>query len=149
MICNHKSRLLIFLLIINLFFMAGCTVKYVADYDAAIKGEIVQVAKKVDLFWGNLLDTKVEERKYEHYKDKYNEIETDIRGLVMKNEIRPLNKESTKQAKILLGLWMQDKKIHKESDTFTDFEAKQHRRQHVRVFTAMAKGEEIKNNNPE
>jgi len=149
MINKRTSHLVILLLILNLTLITGCTVKYVSDYDGAIKEEIVLVAKKVDLFWGNLLDTNAEERKYELFKETYNEIETDIRGLVMKNEIRPLNKESTRQAEILLNLWMEDKKIHKESDTFKDFIAKQHRRQYVRIFTAMAKGEEAKKNSPE
>jgi hypothetical protein len=127
----------------------GCTVRYVAEYDAAIKEEIVQVSKKVDLFWGELLGTPVKERNYAKFKDKYNEIETDIRGLVMKNEIRSFNKESTKQAKIALALWIEDKELHKKDDSFTDFEASQHRNQFMRVFTAMAKGEEVKYSSPQ
>jgi hypothetical protein len=123
----------------------GCAVQYIADYDASIKDEIVQVAKKVDLFWGALLDTQSADRKYDKFKGQYNQIETDIRGLVMKNEIRALNKESTKQANIALELWVEDRSIHKENDGFSDFEAKQHRKQFNRVFTAMAKGEEAKN----
>jgi len=119
-------------------------VKYVAEYDATVKEEIVQIAKKVDLFWGNLIDTDINQRSYELFKDRYNEIETELRGLLMKNEIRPLNEESTKQAQILLDLWIQDKQIHKESNSFSDFEAKRHREHFTRVFTAMAKGEDIK-----
>ncbi len=132
-------------LLISAITVSGCTVKYVADYDASLKEEIVQVAKKVDLFWGELLDTAASERKYDKSKDRYNQIEADIRGLVMKNEIRVLNKESTKQANIALDLWIEDKNLHKDNDTFSDFEAKRHRKQFTRVFTAMAKGEEAKN----
>ena len=126
------------------FILFQCTVKYVAEYDATVKEEIVQIAKKVDLFWGNLIDTDINQRSYDLFKDRYNEIETELRGLLMKNEIRPLNEESTKQAQILLDLWIQDKEIHKESNSFSDFEAKRHREQFTRVFTAMAKGEDIK-----
>ena len=79
------------------------------------------------------------------FKNSYNEIETDIRGLLMKNEIRPLNKVSTQQVKILLDLWVEDKELHKTNDGFSDFEDKRHRTQFVRVFTAIAKGEEAKN----
>ena len=132
-------------LVIALLSASGCAVRYVADYDASIKDEIVQVAKKVDLFWGALLDTKSDERKYDKFRDQYNQIETDIRGLVMKNEIRALNKESTKQANIALDLWVEDRSIHKAKDGFSDFEAKRHRKQFSRVFTSMAKGEEAKN----
>jgi hypothetical protein len=125
--------------------LSGCTVKYVAEYDSYIKEEIVQIAKKVDLFWGKLIDTPIEDRKYDAFKDQYNEIETDIRGLLIRNQIRTLNKLSTKQVSNLLDLWMEDKKNHKKSNTFTDFEAKRHRKQFVRVFIAIAKGEEAKN----
>ncbi len=139
-----KSRFLCLVILVMYFGAAGCAVRYVPEYDAAIKDEIVQTSKKVDLFWGDLLDTPSNERTYAKFKAKYNEIETDIRGLVMKNEIRPLNDESTKQAKIALNLWVQDRELHRAKDTFSDFEAKQHRAQFNRVFTAMAKGEEKK-----
>jgi len=139
------ERLFIVILVIALLSTGGCSVHYVADYDASIKEEIVQVAKKVDLFWGDLLDTESADRKYDKFKDQYNQVETDIRVLVMKNEIRALNKESTKQAKIALDLWIEDRSIHKVDDTFSDFVAKRHRKQFNRVFTAMAKGEEAKN----
>lgn len=144
-----KKVIFYFLLILIFATNLGCTVRYVAEYDATIKGEIVQVAKKVDLFWGQLLDTPIGEREYGKFKNKYNEIETDIRGLLMKNKIRPLNKESTKQSENALKLWLEDKAIHKDKDGFSDFEAKRHRKQFVRVFIAMAKGEEVKNTSPD
>jgi len=135
----------IIFLVISFFNVSGCAVRYVADYDASIKNDIAQVAKKVDLFWGRLLDMNVNERKYNKFKDQYNQIESDIRELVMMNEIRSLNKESTMQAKIALELWIEDRTNHKDNDGFSDFEAKRHRKQFNRVFTAMAKGEEAKN----
>jgi len=134
----------IFFLFLMLGMLSGCTVKYVAEYDSSIKEETVQIAKKVDLFWGKLIDTPVDDRKYDAFKDQYNEIETDIRGLLIKNQIRELNKVSTRQVNNLLDLWIEDKDIHKSSDTFSDFEAKRHRKQFVRVFIAIAKGEEVK-----
>ncbi len=142
-------RFFYFIILLICFTVTGCPVKYVADYDANIKEEIIQTSKKVDMFWGDLLDTSVGERKYVKFKDKYNEIETDLRGLVTKNEIRPLNRESTKQAQNALDLWVQDRELHKKNDSFTDFEAKQHRKQFSRVFVAMAKGEEAKNMAPD
>ena len=137
----QKNFLFFFLL---LALVSGCTIRYVAEYDQSIKDETVAIAKKVDLFWGRLLDTPSADRKYEAFKDDYNEIETAIRGLYMQNEIRPLNKLSTKQVKILLDLWVEDKELHKANDTFSDFEAKRHRKQFFRVFTAIARGEEVK-----
>ena len=142
------SALTAWLLAMVMALAGGCTVQYVAEYDASIKEEIVEVAKKVDLFWGELLDVDESQRTYDRFKMKYNEIETDIRALVMKNEIRPLNSESTKQAQLALELWAEDRANHKEKDTISDFIAKRHRRQYTQVFTAMAKGEEAKNIDP-
>lgn len=139
-----RNRILFFSLILMFSIYSACSVQYVAKYDASIKQEIVRIAKLVDLFWGELLDTPIEDRKYDNFKKMYNEIETDLRGLKMMNEIRPLNKASTKQADNALKLWIEDKKIHKENDGFSNFEAKSHRKQYMRVFIAMARGEEAK-----
>jgi uncharacterized protein related to proFAR isomerase len=138
------TKLIFVLFIAGLLSNSGCAIRYVADYDASIKEEIVQVAKEIDLFWGKLLDMNASERTYSKFKDQYVQVETDIRALVMKNEIRTFNKESTKQANIALDLWVEDREIHKKNDTFSDFEAKRHRKQYIRVFTALAKGEDLK-----
>jgi len=139
-----RNRIFFFPLILMLSIYSACSVQYVAEYDASIKKEIVRIAKLVDLFWGELLDTPIEDRKYNNFKKMYNKIETDIRGLKMMNEIRPLNKATTKQAENALELWKEDKQIHKDNDTFSDFEAKSHRKQYMRIFIAMAKGEKAK-----
>jgi len=144
-----RIRSLYLFFIILVMVTSACTVKYVADYDASIMDEIIQISKKVDLFWGELLDTPEAERRYEKFRNKYTAIETDIRGLVMRNEIRPINKESTKQANIALDLWIQDRDEHKKNDKFTNFEARRHRKQYQRVFISMAKGEEAKNTSAE
>lgn len=144
MMTNYKILSIKVWVVLFFTLLNGCAIRYVADYDAGIKEEIVQIAKKVDMFWGELLDTEKGNRQYSRFKVKYNEIETDMRGLVMKNEIRALNEESTKQAKIALDLWVEDRALHKKQDDFSDFEAKQHRKQFNRVFTAMATGEDIK-----
>ncbi|MCK9183573.1 MAG: hypothetical protein M0P13_11955, partial [Fibrobacteraceae bacterium] len=87
MITQNLTKRTFFLPILLLaFLLGGCTVHYVADYDASIKNETIRVAKEVDLFWGTLLDTPSNERQYDKFKVQYNEIETDIRGLLMQNE---------------------------------------------------------------
>jgi hypothetical protein len=119
-------------------------VRYVAEYDASIKDEIIRIAKEVDLFYGRLLDTPANQRQYDKSRDKYLEIEADLRALKMRNEIRALNKESTKQTQNTLDLWLGDKNSHKKLNTVDDATIKLHRRQFSRVFIAMAKGEEVK-----
>jgi hypothetical protein len=133
-----------FLSLMLLASVIGCTVRYVAEYDASIKDEIVRIAKDVDLFYGRLLEAPSGERQYRKYKDDYLKIEADLRALELRNEIRTFNKESTKQTKIALDLWMEDKESHKKEDTVDDATLKLHRKQFARVFVAMAKGEEAK-----
>ncbi len=143
---SNASR--IWLLILSLLIIAtitGCTVRYVAEYDASVKDEIIRIAKEVDLFYGRLLETPANQRQYDKSRDKYLEIEADLRALKMRNEIRAFNKESTKQTEIALDLWLQDKQSHKKANSVDDATIKLHRKQFARVFVAMAKGEEAKN----
>jgi len=142
---KERIKLSFATLIITLFNVSGCTTHYISNYDPAIKNEIIEVSKKIDIFWGALFDVKPSKRKYDKFKIQYNQIEADIRVLVIKNEIRSLNRESIIQANIALDLWIEDRALHKKNDTFSDFQAKRHRKQFNRVFTAMAKGEEAKN----
>lgn len=141
---NANRFWLAFLSLLLLASVIGCTVRYVAEYDASIKDEIVHIAKEVGLFYGRLLDTSPSERQYQKYKDDYLKIEADLRALELRNEIRTFNKESTKQTKIALDLWLEDKDSHKKDNTVDDATLKLHRKQFARVFVAMAKGEEAK-----
>lgn len=124
--------------------LAGCSVQYVADYDAQTRDETLRIARTVDYFWVVLLDTPKEQRKYEYFQSHYNGIEADIRALLMRNQIRTDNESTVKQLENLLGLWEEDKKLHKEKNTFSDFEARRHKKQFLRVFIAILKGEDAK-----
>jgi len=134
----------VFLLFLAIIATTGCAVRYVADYDAVVLEEIICISKKVDMFYGEILETSADRRGYEDFKDRYIEIEADFRALLMRNEIRAFNEETTKQINIALGLWLDDKAKHKEKNTVGDFIAERHRKQFARVFTAMAKGEKAK-----
>ncbi|WP_416307096.1 hypothetical protein [Neptunicella sp. SCSIO 80796] len=142
------SRSALIGLILLTTLVTGCAVKLVSDYDAEVKEDIIRVAQRVDLFWGELLDTNNTQRTYDRFADQYIQIETDIRALVMRNEIRLRNEESTRQANIALELWVEDRNLHKQNNSFSDFEAKNHRRQFTRLFTTMAKAEEAKKMGP-
>jgi hypothetical protein len=133
-----------FLPILIILFINGCTVQYVAEYDESIKNEIIRISGEIDKFYGTLLETKEAERTYENFKEEYLTIEVDLRMLLTRNKIRPLNEESTKQTEIALELWLDDKEQHKENDTVSDFIVNQHRNQFQRIFIAMAIGEEVK-----
>ena len=138
---STKFKRLVLLTIIVFPVVTGCTWRYVADYDATVVEEINRISKKVDVFYGKLLETPADERGYQRFKDTYIDIEADLRLLLRRNEIRPLNTETTQQITTTLNLWLEDKAKHEKNDTVSDFIAKKHREQFCRLFVAMAKGE--------
>lgn len=53
---NHLSSYrIIFAAFLTVGMLSACTVKRVSEYDASIKQETLEIAKKVDLFRGNYL----------------------------------------------------------------------------------------------
>lgn len=133
-----------FLLVLIVYTISGCRVQYVADYDDNIRNDIISIAEGIDMVYTLLLETPEADRTYESFKEDYLDIEVSLRSLLMKNKIRPLNEESTRQTEIALELWLEDKEAHKEDDTVSDFIINQHRSQFQRIFIAMAIGESVK-----
>lgn len=125
-------------------FLIGCTVHLVADYDSATFEETLKVGKKVDRFYGDLLETKSGERSYQKFSERYVDLESDIRALLTRNRARALNKESTEVVAITLKLWVKYKENHKARDTYSDGNAKLDRNRFARLFTAMASAESAK-----
>jgi hypothetical protein len=126
------------------FALAGCTVNLVADYDSVAFEEILKVGKKIDRFYGDLLETKSNERAYQKFGDRYVDLETDIRSLVTRNKARALNEDSTQISEITLKLWMKYKENHKAKDTYSDGNAKLDRNRFIRLFAAAAGAERAK-----
>ena len=62
-------------MIMALLLVQGCTTKLVADYDAELAQEIINVSKQVDRFYGELIETSAANRSYDKFKNKYIEIE--------------------------------------------------------------------------
>jgi len=114
--------------LLSIFFISlalvGCTIKLVADYDAATFEEILKIGKKVDRFYGDLLEIPPNNRSYQKFAEKYVEIETDLRSLYTRNQARTLNQESTEISKIILNLWLKYKDAHAKTDGYSDGKAK-------------------------
>ena len=127
-----------------LVLVAGCTVQYVAEHDRATEEEVLRLATAVDRFWGGLLATPADERDYDAFRDDYNDIASDLRTLVLRSEVRPLNDAATEQAELLVAQWQDSRDLHREADDFPDVRAERHREQFARMFRAMARGEEAK-----
>lgn len=124
--------------------LSGCAVRWVADYDATTYEEILKVGKKVDKFYGDLLETKSDDRAYSKYSAQYVEIEADIQSLVTRNKARALNNESTQISESILKLWVKYKELHKAKNTYSDGMAKLDRARFIRLFTAAASAERVK-----
>ncbi len=123
---------------------SGCAVRLVADYDSAAFEEILAVGKKVDRFYGTLLETKADSRQYSAYAEQYVGLETDIRGMLTRNQARALNSESTEISRIILNLFIKHKEQHKARNTYSDGNAKLDRNRFARLFASAASAEEAK-----
>ncbi len=141
-IAHHWFSLIFFLVIA--FGLGGCSIKLTADYDANTFEEILKVAKKVDRFYGNLLEVPQEERRYSRYAEQYVEIETDIRSFVTRTKAKPFNEESTNISEIILKLWIKYKRVHQTNDGYHSGVAELDRGRFVRLFNAAAAAEEAK-----
>lgn len=127
-----------------LIFIQGCAIKLVTDYDAKVAQEIINVSKQVDQFYGELIETEESERTYDNFKEKYIQIEVNIRALIVQNKARPLNDESISIAETTLGKWLKYKEEHKKNDGYKTSLAGNHRKRFTRLFTAMSIAEEAK-----
>jgi hypothetical protein len=124
--------------------LGGCSIKLISDYDSATFEEIIKVGKKVDRFYGDLLETPTADRQYQKYADRYVEIETDLRSLYIRNKARELNEESTKISDIILKLWIKYKKNHASKNGYSDGIAKLDRARFTRLFISAADAETAK-----
>lgn len=119
----------------------GCFPKFITDYDGATFDEIITVGKKVDRFYGDLLEEPEKIRLYKTYAERYVEIETDLRSLQMRNQARPLNQDSTEISEIILSLWIKYKGNHATKNIYSTGNAKLDRNRFNRLFVSAANAE--------
>lgn len=98
---------------------AGCAVKLIADRDSTTEEHIFASAERVDLFYARLLDIAEDARPYAAFSTDYLTIEAHLRTLLLRNQVRQLNADSTKIAETIVNFWVKYKDMHKEQDTYT------------------------------
>lgn len=123
--------------------LAGC-VRLIAGFDEQTRNEILADARAVDRFYGDLLETDAAKRPYPASAPRYVQIETDLRALVLRNEARPLNQDSTDIARKTLLLWQQTKDLHKKRDGYPDGSARLDRESFGRLFLYALTAEQAK-----
>jgi hypothetical protein len=130
-------------LVVAALLTAACApIRLVADYDATSVEETIRVGKRVDVFYGKVVELDTAARVYAPFANDYIEIEADIRSLVRRNTARPLNSESTQIAKTILGFWTQYHEKHKTKNRYLD--ARFDRRRFERLFDAALSAEVAK-----
>lgn len=119
---SYLKRIPVFLLVTLLFL--SCRVMLVPEYSAQLEDQISKTAKATDKLYIDMLDVPVNNRTYENFKDRYNEIESEINSIKLKNEARPKNADFLVINKNLKDAFDEAKKYHKENSTLADGEAK-------------------------
>lgn len=146
MLRSFRSGIILLCLVIP---VSSCQVKWVADYNASLAGEIVATAQSVDQYYDDLIAFRLDSIQADTitslsvFRKEYRLLDNKLYGIYLKNLARPLNKNSTEIARITLeDLWRK---------YGGDFNSKPallaiHRQRFTRNFEAMLTAEETKQN---
>lgn len=104
--------------------LSSCKVIWVPDYNAKLEDQITKTARANDKLYIDLLDEAPDKRDYNRYKEKYNDIESDINAIQLANEARNNNSSMLIICKNLKDAFQEAKKYHKEKNTLSDGEIK-------------------------
>ncbi len=103
--------------------LLACRVTWVPEYNAQLEEQIAKAAKATDKLYIDMLDVPLANRAYETFKDRYNEIESEINSIKLKNEARPKNADFLVINKNLKAAFDEAKKYHKDNSTLSNGEA--------------------------
>ena len=132
--------------ILVLFALSGCAqVQLVADYDKELQNDTFVLAKRVDLFWANYIDAVGKAREYNAIKKEMIAIEVEMNSLLLKNQARAINRESTKQVGNLIKTWTEVSKLIKTQGSISNSSAKASRLQLADIMKYIVIGEKAKN----
>lgn len=102
--------------------LSSCRVSWVPEYSAQLEDQITKAAKATDKLFIDMLDIPVNNRTYENFKERYNEIEAEINSIKLKNESRPKSADFLVINKNLKDAFDEAKKYHKENSTLSNGE---------------------------
>ncbi len=102
----------------------ACRVTLVPEYSAQLEDQIASAAKATDKLYIEMLDLTEGERTYDKFNEKYNEIESEINSIKLKNEARPKNANFLVINKNLKEAFEEAKKYHKDNATLSNGEAR-------------------------
>lgn len=131
-------------LLILLLLFQDCHVQLVSDYDQSTVDAIIDCYKAIDNFYNGLLDYPEDQRAYFKFITKYSAIESELRILLLKNSIRPLNSESTQMTQNIINLWTKYRDKHKKNNDYKGALITIHRNRFFQMFRAMLTAEKYK-----
>lgn len=152
---KHINKTLLAMSVLVLLTFNSCKVSFVPNFDAALLEQIESTAKSVDKFYLQILESgKIDtnNRKFDKYIEQYIEIEVEIKSLLNKNKIKPLNNSSVRICEITLELWIKYKEEHRKDRLLSDGVIKLNRKTFDDLFFAIQvaeKGKELANNRPQ
>ncbi len=128
-----------------LFLLFGCTqVKLVADYDKEVLADTFDLARRVDFFWANYIEATGEQRGYDTIKNEIIAIEVEMNSLLLKNEARDQNSQTTSQVKNVIAIWAGITELFRSQGHISNTSAKVYRRQLSDAFKYIVTGEKSK-----
>lgn len=110
-----------------LFFTAlsfSCKVTLVPEYSAQLEEQIAKAAKANDKLYIDMMDVAESDRTYNKYSERYNEIESEINSIRLKNEARPKNADFLVINKNLKDAFDEAKTYHRENGVLKNGEIK-------------------------
>ena len=113
-----------FFIIILFALSVSCKVHWVPDYNAALEAQISAGAKMTDKLYLDMLDTAEVSRRYVLYSNRYNEIESEINSIILKNEARDKNADFLIIANNLKKLFLEAKNDHQQHQLLNDAKAR-------------------------
>ncbi len=116
------KRISVIFLLISI--LLSCRVTLVPEYNAQLEAQIANAAQATDKLYIDMLDTPLNNRTYESFKDRYNVIESEINSIKLKNEARSKNADFLVINKNLKDAFEEAKKYHKDNSTLSNGEAK-------------------------
>jgi len=123
---------------------SSCRVQLLPSHDFALQEEITTLAKTVDRFYLQMLESDSTGRSFSANVSEYIHIETELRSILNKNRIKPLNQNAVEINEITLKTWIKEKEKHRTAQILSPGLIKLNSMTFQDFFYAMLVAEEAK-----
>ena len=90
----------------------GCAIHMVADHDQKSEDRLIASYEKICRFYDDLTSCAPQARSYAAFTERYAEIETDLRVLLLSQRVRAKNEESVEIITNILDAWTSTRGRH-------------------------------------